>query len=315
MASGSVKGLAFDCVIPAHQKDFETLGRTVTSLRRCCPAVNRVVVIASAPWPEATQLGVDHVDEAAEFWPFRRTDFEGCGCQPGWLFQQVLKLYAPMLVPDIGPNVLVCDADVVWLRGGLDFFEADEVLGVKAQHCTFSSESCPPIRSSVDLHRYDAFVPAVLPGLEKPRPGVESAVCHHAALQRDVLETLFGRTEASRGGLPFWTAFRDAARECGGRASEYELYHAFACKFFPQRTVPRQLPFAVVADVEAAEKSPPALDLAFLVAHSHLRGLSAEELRDREGVINGNVGAEVARRLAQGHAAELAVLLVGSGMF
>lgn len=315
MAADSSEGLIFDCVIPAHQKDFETLGRTVTSLRRCCPSVNRIVVLSASPWAEAVEHGVDCIDEAADIWPFRYADFEGCGCQPGWLLQQALKLHAPLLVPGLAPNVLVCDADVVWLRSGLHFFEVDEAVGVRANHCIFESESCPPIRSAVDLHRYDAFVPAVLPGLTKPRPGAESAVCHHAPFRRDVLQALFERVEASRGGQPFWTAFRDAAKECGGRASEYELYHAFACRHFQRQTVPRRLPFAVVADASAAERSPPAPVLAFLVAHSHLRGLPPEDLRDREGVINGNVDAEIARRLVQGHPPELAAALAASGMF
>lgn len=315
MAGDAFSGLAFDCVIPAHQKDFNTLGRTVASLRRCFPTLNRIVVITATPWTEASAHGVDCIDEAAEFWPFRREDFEGCGCQPGWLLQQALKLYAPLLVPGLAASVLVCDADVVWLQTGLELFEVDSAVGVKAHHCTFSSETCPPIRSAVDLHRYDAFVPAAIPGLAKPRPGAETAVCHHMPFQRDVLEALLGRAEAGGGGRPFWAAFKDAARECGGRASEYELYHSFACKSFPQRTVCRQLPFAVVADAERAQVSPPAAGLAFLVAHSHLQGLTAEELVDREGVINGNIGAEIARRLGQGHSPELAAVLAGSGMF
>mmetsp|Transcript_81751 Transcript_81751/g.226441 ORF Transcript_81751/g.226441 Transcript_81751/m.226441 type:complete len:317 (+) Transcript_81751:60-1010(+) len=316
MASDEPAGLSFDCVIPAHEKDLQTLEHTVTSLRQCCPAVKRVIIISAAPLAEATPADAEWLDEAAELWPFRRADLEGRGCQPGWLLQQLLKLHAPLLIPDLAPHVLVCDADVVWLQaGGLRFFEPGGVAGPVALPCTFGAEACPPIRSAVDLHRYDAFVPAVLPGLVKPRPGAETAVCHHAPLQRDVVEALFQRVEAAHDGRPFWEVFRDATQACEGRASEYELYHAFAHRLFPQRTSPRPLAFAVVADVEAALRCPPAPALAFLVAHSHLRGLAPEELRDREGIINGNVHVEIARRLAQGHPPELAALLAGSGMF
>ena len=51
---------------------------------------------------------------------------------------------------------------------------------------------------------------------------------------------------------------------------------------------PRKLTFAVVADREAEL----AKGSAFLVAHSHLRGLGAKELRDRQGVINGEMERE-----------------------
>ncbi|CAE8631908.1 unnamed protein product, partial [Polarella glacialis] len=139
---------------------------------------------------------------------------------------------------------------------------------------------------------------------------------HHAALQRDVLEALFAEVEAAEGpdSRQFWEVFRAAAKACGGRASEYELYFAFARKTFPERAVTRRLTFAVVADPEAALASPPS-GAAFFVAHSHLRGLSQDELRDREGVINGDVQAEIVRRLTQGHPNELAQLIGGSGFF
>jgi len=136
-------------------------------------------------------------------------------------------------------------------------------------------------------------------------------VCHHACLQRDVLEDLFARIEGD--GTPFWVAFREAAKACGGRASEYELYHAFACRFFSQRVVRWMPTFAVVADAEAAMRSPPA-GVTFVVAHSHLRGLSKEELKDREGIINGDTQAEILRLMVQGHPQELLAMISGSGM-
>lgn len=322
-AAGEQGALLLDCIIPAHSKDFETLGCTVASIRLCCPEVRRVIVISSRPWDGADETsatcrieGAEWLDEAEELWPFRLADLDGCGCPPGWLLQQLLKLHAPLLVSDLSSSVLVCDADVVWLQAGMRFLKAGTAgAGTHvSQLCTFDSESCPPIRSAVDLHRYDAFVPAVLPDLEKPRPGVETAVCHHAPFERHVLEALFLRVEEANPGFPFWVVFRDAARACGGRASEYELYHAFARRYFPEIVVPRPLAFAIVADFELAMRAPPVSGLAFLVAHSHLRGLAPKELQDREGVINGDVKAEIVRRLAHGHPPELAAILAGSGM-
>lgn len=316
--------LAFDCVIPAHAKDMDTLRATVASLRRCFPELGRIVVIASAQCAAAAEaVGAEHIDEAAELWPFTPADCQDCGCPAGWLFQQLLKLYAPLLIPGLAANVLACDADVIWLehagRGRINFFERDSNEGadngeVIANFCTFDSESCPPIRSSVDLHRYDAFVPEVLPGLQKPRPSKESAVCHHAPLQKSVLEALLAEVE-ERHGQEFWEAFRNAARSCGGRASEYELYHSFVRHRFPNLAKTRAMPFAVVADWEGALLAPPAPELAFFVAHSHLRHLPAEELLDKEGVVNGNTSMEVARRLTQRHDPELSAILIRSGMF
>eukprot|EP00933_Yihiella_yeosuensis_P025855 TRINITY_DN20049_c0_g1_i2.p1 TRINITY_DN20049_c0_g1~~TRINITY_DN20049_c0_g1_i2.p1 ORF type:complete len:229 (-),score=57.57 TRINITY_DN20049_c0_g1_i2:283-969(-) len=218
---------ALDCLIPAHEKDFETLGHTVRSLRRCCPEVRRILVVSKQPWadPVAEECCVEWLDEASQCWPFRFSDFEDSGCSPGWLLQQLLKLYAATVVEGLSSNVLVCDADVVWLQPDLRFLEEGTDSASQALLCTFSSESCPPIRSAVDLHRYDKFISTLLPGLEKKRPGKETAVCHHAVLQRDILEDLFKQVENFSPGSSFWEAFRDAAQACGGRASEYDLYY------------------------------------------------------------------------------------------
>ncbi|OLQ12921.1 hypothetical protein AK812_SmicGene3117 [Symbiodinium microadriaticum] len=196
-----------DCIIPAHEKDFETLGHCIRSLRRCCPEVRRILVVSKLPWNDATveDCAVEWVDEADPRWPFRLCDVADGGCAPGWLFQQLLKLHGPLLLDSLTERVLVCDADVVWLQqdSPLTFFtsEAESLL------CTFDSDACPPIRSAVDLHRYDAFPPALLPGLQKPRPGAETAVCHHSVLDTSVLRALFEEVAKAWPGQAFWAAF------------------------------------------------------------------------------------------------------------
>lgn len=305
-----------DCVIPAHEKDFETLGYVVRSLRNCCPEIRRIIIVSRATWRDAIveECNVEWVDEAADVWPFHLNDFGDTGCTPGWIFQQLLKLHAPLLINGLLPNVLACDADVVWLQERLYFLQAkDGPSDPVALLCHFTSDDCPPIRSTVDLHRYDCFVSSMLPNLSKRRPSAETAVCHHALFQRDVIESLFQKVEDAFG-CPFWEVFRDVAKSCGGRASEYELYFAYALQFLPHRVQPRKLAFAVVGDFEAALRSPPS-NVAFFVAHSHLRSLSSEELRDREGIINGDTQAETLHKLTSGQPPELAKLLAASGMF
>lgn len=299
-----------DCVIPAHEKDLETLGHTLASIRAHCPEVRRIIVISRAQL-HGHDEGVEWVDEAAACWPFQLADLDRCGCPPGWLFQQLLKLYAPLVLPGLLTHVLICDSDVIWMPGESRFLVANEG-SLQVQLCTFEAETCPPIRSSLDLNRYDDFLEALLPGLRKTRPGEESAVCHHALLQRDILGALHVQVEKVNS-KPFWLAFRDAAQRCQGKASEYELYAAFARREFPAMISLRALAFAVVADFEAAMASPPP-GIAFIVAHSHLRGLSKEELLDREGTINGNTEAELLRFVGHGHSDELAAILVQSRM-
>ena len=43
-----------------------------------------------------------------------RANYTGGSC--GWYFQQLLKLYAPLIIPDILENVLILDSDTVFFR-------------------------------------------------------------------------------------------------------------------------------------------------------------------------------------------------------
>ena len=82
---------------------------------------------------------------------------------------------------------MVCDADVVWLQA-MRFLSEDAARA--ALLCTFDTEGCPPIRSAVDLQRYDGFVSMLLKGIQKPRPGKETAVCHHMVLRKEIVKEL-----------------------------------------------------------------------------------------------------------------------------
>lgn len=73
------------------------------------------MALSREPWEIADSADAEWCSEASGIWPCS-SDFQECGCSAGWLFQQVLKLYARVVVPDLAASVLVCDADVVWLR-------------------------------------------------------------------------------------------------------------------------------------------------------------------------------------------------------
>lgn len=312
-----------DCVIPAHVKDIETLNFVVASIWRHLPEVRRIIVIGRTDLEGKLPNGVEFIDENCDFWPFRRSDLETCCCPTGWLLQQMLKLYSPLAVPGLTKNVLVCDADVIWLSE-VRFLQqvsgaaitSDDCLGDSpsaVRICTFDTESCPPIRSCVDLHRYDEFLPMVLPTLQKKRPRAETAVCHHMCLQRHIVQELIRQVETANSGQQFWSVFANAAKACGGRVSEYELYHAFAVRHFPSCVKNWNPTFAVVSDFKAARLKPPPGSV-FLVSHSHLHGLAPEELRGREGVINGDVKSEILRCMTYGHSPELHAMIASSGL-
>eukprot|EP01067_Filipodium_phascolosomae_P008957 Filipodium_phascolosomae@DN7874_c0_g1_i1.p1 len=128
----------------------------------------------------------------------------------GWAYQQLVKLYAPVYVPNILPNVLVMDADVVWTQP-VAFL--DKLPRVRYSR-VLSHQLSPFLDSAMDLARYDEFLeefwldewenPVLIdkegqrnPGamlatgatmrLRKEFPRAETAVVHHMLLQREVV--------------------------------------------------------------------------------------------------------------------------------
>ena len=78
------------------------------------------------------------------------------------------------------------------MRQELEFVSADG----RALLSTYTAADVPPgLRSGADLHRYDAFVEAVLPGLRKRLPSLETAVVHFSVLQRCVADALLRAVE------------------------------------------------------------------------------------------------------------------------
>ena len=82
---------------------------TILSLRRHARQVGDIVVVSAAfPRPPTpAELGdgdATWFDEAR--FPFSLGDFEGCEPSPGWVLQQLLKLYAPQVLAAAEPPVI-----------------------------------------------------------------------------------------------------------------------------------------------------------------------------------------------------------------
>jgi len=213
-----------DVVIVTHPKDKETLDDCIRGIRKNGVNVNRVIVVSTEPLTDQAEW----FDE--RLYPFSYDDvfltiakgnrkkgkafFKDHNRGPGWYLQQLLKLYAPFVIPGISSNVLVVDADTIFMNqvkflnkknGGLFCFNTIEPKS-----------------------RYLRHARRFLPDYKRAHPEVYS-VCHHMLFQREILEDLF-RTVEEYHQMTFWQAFCDCVdlREQKAAASEYEIYYSFA---------------------------------------------------------------------------------------
>lgn len=215
-----------DVVIPAHEKDCRSLDLCIEGIRKNCAQVRKIFVISSRPLTKEAEW----VDET--IFPFNKymISFLFTGGDPqiaraflslptsriGWYFQQLLKLYAPFVIPDILENVLVLDADTIFLNP-VEFIDPSG----NALY-NIGTEYHPP---------YFVHVAKFLPGLNKLFPH-HSSITHHMLFQRPVLEELFTLVERHHK-KPLWLAFcacvaPEHIKKGISGASEYEIYMNFA---------------------------------------------------------------------------------------
>lgn len=217
-----------DVVIPACPKDINTLECCIEGIRENCENIRRIIVVSesrltdSAEWYDeklypfsildiAIALMRNDVKIGGEFWK------ESKG-RVGWYYQQMLKYYAPFVIPDISSNVLVVDSDVIFLNR-VEFLNpmGGALLNTNKEY----------------YREYFQHAARLLPGFKRLYPQY-SGISHHMLMQRPILEDLMSQVE-NHHGMKFWKAFcncvsLEALIAGKSGASEYEIYFNFALR-------------------------------------------------------------------------------------
>lgn len=210
-----------DVVIVSHPKDKVTLNFCIEGIRKNCAKIGRVIVVSS----EKLSDEAEWFDEAN--FPFSKQDIAmeiGRGNEAimkkffehhqrsGWYYQQLLKLYSAFCIPDISNNILVVDADTIFLNP------------VEFLNDSFGGLFC--IGHSKTRQNYLDHAKRLLP---KYTRGLSPhySICHHMLFQKPILEKLFEEV-AQKHQVPFWQAFCQCIDLKEGGASEYEIYSDFA---------------------------------------------------------------------------------------
>jgi len=212
-----------DVVIPCVRKDLLTLEKCIEGIRKNGKNIRRVIVLSkepltsSAEWFDENTFSFTRHDLAVEIFHGDVQQAEEFIASPNtrisWIYQQLLKFYVPFTIPDISSNVLILDADVIFLNpveftnstGGPYFIPAREYIVPYFQHAA-----------------------KLLPGLRRVY-AQHSGIAHHMLFQRPILEDLFQLITTQHQTEP-WRAIcrcidiNELYRSC---MSEYEIYFNF----------------------------------------------------------------------------------------
>jgi hypothetical protein len=254
-------------MVPCHDKDLLMLPHVLRLLRRHAVGIGLIFVVSAQPQPHqntidaAAQLD-DTIWVPEDAYPVAKNSLRGD------IYQQLLKLLFQRVATAALDQVLVCDADVLWLRPmhfvlksndqkeNAEFdrgdrqcgeeCDADDDLVSEVHLFTTTAITASPwdfLSAEQGGFGYPAFVEKLL-GLPKgPKTGPDgalpaTAIAHHMMLHRPTLEALFEHVrdrfspdtfEEPEGPSEAWVVFSEALR-CSSkpRSSEYALYHAFA---------------------------------------------------------------------------------------
>ncbi len=253
-----------DVVIVSHKKDQALLDDCIKGIKNNCHNIGRVIVVSSekltdnAEWFDENRFPFS-LDDI--FLTIGRGDrkqsqhfFNNHNRKPGWYFQQLLKLYSSFVIPDISSNILIVDADVI-------FMNSVEFLNRKN-----GGLFCISHRKAKPL--YLEHAKQLVPGYERIYPEIYS-VCHHMLFQRPILEDLFVTVEQYHG-KPFWQAFCLCVQpNLKKGASEYEIYYNFALSHTNQVEL-RELKWKDSAYLEL-RKDYQKQGYHFVAFHSYLR--------------------------------------------
>lgn len=255
--------MPIDVVIPCVEKDQETLELCIAGIKQNIENVRRIIVVSAnsltknAEWFDEKKYPFTPFDLSREI--FQNEDqaarFLASPSRMGWIYQQLLKLYAPFVISDISSNVLIVDADTIFLN-------PVQFLGPMGE-----GKYNP---GTENHHPYFAHASKLIPGLTRVYPAY-SGISHHMLFQKDVIEDLFRIIEGYHG-IETWKALCrciDPARVNESCMSEYEIYFNFVFARSDQMQI-RPLAWANISNLDDISLYQMA-NYHYVSCHSYLR--------------------------------------------
>ena len=210
-----------DVIIPCIAKDKITLDLCIEGIRKNGKNIRRIIVLSPEPltdkaeWFDEKKFPFTKYDVAVEITQDEKKARELLrgNSRVGWIYQQFLKFYAPFVIPGISSNVLLLDADTVFLRPVAFVGPAGEGL----------------YNPGEEYHKpYFRHAAKLIPGFKRVFKEY-SGISHHMLFQKSVLQDLMSEIKLYHHVEP-WKALChsiDPKHLSLSSLSEYEIYFNF----------------------------------------------------------------------------------------
>uniref|UniRef100_A0A6C0AI08 Nucleotide-diphospho-sugar transferase domain-containing protein n=1 Tax=viral metagenome TaxID=1070528 RepID=A0A6C0AI08_9ZZZZ len=220
--------MSFDIVIPVGPLDYEVFSKQVEYTKKNIVGYRNIYVVSSK---EYSIPGCIFVNE--NIFPFTLQsvhDTLGESSRNGWYLQQLIKLYAGFIIPDIIETYLVIDSDTFFLKPTTFIEDGKCLYNIDTHHHTPYFQHMKKLHP--DLVRYDPHM---------------SGICHHMIFEVKYIRELFCLV-----GGEFWKKFLENVDDdkLNSGASEYEIYFNFMMRFHPSNICIRPLTWCNVRNID-----------------------------------------------------------------
>jgi FkbM family methyltransferase len=195
----------FDIVIPVGPNDKEVILKQIEYTKKNILGYRNIYIVTPLP------LVLDGcISISEEIFPFTLktvSTYHGENSRNGWYLQQLIKMYAGLVIPNILENYLVIDADTFFIKP-----------------TTFYKEGKPLYNYDTLFHRpYFTHMALLHPSLKR-MDNDKSGICHHMFFQTKYVKELFDMIQNLHK-KEFYVVFLEKVdTHNGSGASEYEIY-------------------------------------------------------------------------------------------
>jgi len=216
----------FDIVIPVGPNDNNILKDQIEYTKKNIVGYRKIYIISYDK-----SINVDECTIISEdIFPFSLktvAQFHGKTSRNGWYLQQLLKLYAGTIIPDILDKYLVIDADTFFLNP-TTFIEDDKYL------YNYGDENHPPYFQH--MKKLDERFSKQLSD--------KSGICHHMMFETKYLKELFDIIEKKHNDTFYNVFLKNIPINHETGASEYEIYFNYIILNHKENIKIRQLNWA-----------------------------------------------------------------------
>ena len=213
----------FDIVIPVGPNDIDTIRMQVGYTLKNIIGYRNVYLIYI---DNSLQIeGCITITE--DIFPFSNqtvAEYHGKMDRNGWYLQQLLKLYAGLIIPNILDKYLVIDADTFFLKPTLFF---------KDNKCLYNY--------GTDYHEdYFVHMQKLHEDLNKVDLS-KCGICHHMIFETKYIKELFNMVEIKHNELFYNVFLKNVTHAICAGASEYEIYFNYMLHKHPDEIIIRKL--------------------------------------------------------------------------